>query len=195
MGIRQLTNIIESAVCLALLIPLLLSLLPTVRLDEFRQNMFSVRNELFDYAAAGHISYNDPAYRLLRQLMNGYIRYGHQLTFFRVFLTVIQSKTMGRANDLTWTTRWEKALANIKDEKVRSSLSSFHDRTAILVATRLVFGSPVLIIFLLCAIFTMMVHKGLRSLNQILNEATSSAVSQIVDARLLEEEALKAAAA
>ncbi len=101
MEIRQLTNIIESAICLALLIPLLLSLLPTVRLDEFRQNMFAVRDELFDYAASGHISYNDPAYRLLRQLMNGYIRYGHQLTFFRVCLTVTQSKTMGRAKDLT----------------------------------------------------------------------------------------------
>jgi hypothetical protein len=157
--------------------------------------MFSVRDELFDYAASGKISFNDPAYRLLRQLMNGFIRYGHQLTFFRACLTVFQVKVMRREKDLTWTTKWEKALANIEDEEVRTSLSSFHDKTTVLVTTRLVFGSPVLITFLLCAVLTMVIHKGLHGLAQIVDDAASSAVSRIVDSRLLEEEAVKSAAA
>ncbi len=195
MEIRQLTYIFESVICLALLIPLLLSLLPAVRLDGFRQDMFAVRDELFDYAATGNISFSDPAYNLLRQLMNGYIRYGHQLTFFRICMTVFQAKVMGNTKELVWTTKWEKALANISDKKVRASLTAFHEKTAALVATRIVFGSPVLILVLLCAMLTVVVHRGLQSLRQLLNEAASNTVSQIVDARLLEEEAVKAAVA
>jgi hypothetical protein len=38
---------------------------------------------MFDYAADGNISFNDPAYALLRKSMNGFIRYAHTLTFFR----------------------------------------------------------------------------------------------------------------
>jgi hypothetical protein len=193
-SIGQLTKIIESAICLTMLIPLVLSLWPTIRLDRFRQDMFSIRDEFFDYAASGNISFNDPAYRLLRQLMNGFIRYGHQLTFFRVCVTVVQIKVMRRTYDLTWTVKWERALGNIKDEKVRASLNAFHDRAATLVATRLVLGSPVLIFGLLCAMMTMVVHKGLHGVTKLCKEAVSSTVSQVVDARVLEEEAVKAAA-
>lgn len=195
MEIRQLTYLLESAICLVSLIPLFLSLLPTVRLDGFRQDMFTIRDELFDYAASGNIAFNDPAYKLLRQLMNGYIRYGHQLTFFRVCVTEFQAKVSGNTNELIWTTKWGKALTDIKDENVRASLSSFHDKTASLVARRLVFGSPVLVLLLLIAMITMVVRKGLQSLGQLLSEAASDTISQIVDARLLEEEAVKAAVA
>jgi hypothetical protein len=194
MDIRQLTSVLESVICLAILILLLLSLLPEVRLDGFRQNMFSVRDELFDYAASGKISFNDPAYRLLRQLMNGFIRYGHQVTFFRVCTTAIQFKVMHISKEFTWTTKWERALANINDEEVRKSLNAFHDRTAALVATRLVFGSPILVAFLLCAILLMTIQKGLHSFRQMFSEAASNAVSQIMDPRLLEEEAARAEA-
>jgi hypothetical protein len=108
---------------------------------------------------------------------------------------VFEAKVIRNSKELVWTTKWQKALADIKDEKVRISLTSFHERTATLVATRLVFGSPVLILLLLCAMLTVVVHKGLQSIRQLLDEAASSTISQVVDARLLEEEAVKAAAA
>ena len=41
---------------------------------------------------------------------------------------------------------------------------------------------------------TVVVHKGLHSLKQLLDDAASRTVSHVVDARVLEEEALKAAA-
>jgi hypothetical protein len=157
--------------------------------------MFSVRDELFDYAASGKISFNDPAYSLLRQLMNGFIRYGHQLTFFRTCVTVFQFKVMHESNKMTWTNKWERSLANIKDEEVRKALNTFHSRAAALVAVRLVLGSPLLIIFLLCAVLTMAIQKGLHSLGQMFSEAASNTVSQIMDPRLLEEEAVKLEAA
>ncbi|MFZ0821265.1 MAG: hypothetical protein WAM91_14445 [Candidatus Acidiferrales bacterium] len=195
MEIRQLTNIVESAICLTILIPLLLSLWPTVRLDQFRQDMFAVRDELFDYAASGKISFNDPAYRLLRQLMNGFIRYGHQLTFFRVCVTLVEIKVMKRSPAFTWAPKWEQSLANIKDEEVRDSLRSFHSRVADLAATRVVFGSPVLVAGLSCAALILVVQKGLYGLTQLCKDAASTTFSHFMDARVLEEEAVKAGVA
>src|SRR5688572_13211177 len=60
------------------------------RLDAFRQTMFALRDELWDYAAAGHVGFDHPAYLLSRQLMNGMIRFGHNinLTWLVVAITV-----------------------------------------------------------------------------------------------------------
>src|SRR5260370_14413210 len=105
MSYTQFAAVLQSLLCLAFLMPLLLKLWAGARLDSFRQEMFIIRDELFDYAASGRISFNDPAYRLLRQLMNGFIRYGHQLTFFRLSMGVAQTKTMAQQPNLNWTTK------------------------------------------------------------------------------------------
>ena len=51
------------------------------RVDAFRQNMFALRDEWFDYAYSGGISFENEAYRGLRRMMNGYIRFAHLLGF------------------------------------------------------------------------------------------------------------------
>ena len=50
------------------------------RVDAYRQRVFALRNELWDYAAAGHISFDDPAYLVVRNRMNGLIRFAHLLS-------------------------------------------------------------------------------------------------------------------
>lgn len=47
----------------------------------FRQEMFKLRDELFDYMAAGNISADHQAYQLLRHRMNSYIRYADRMNF------------------------------------------------------------------------------------------------------------------
>ncbi len=48
------------------------------RLDLFRQRLFEIRDELFDQAADGVIDFNSPLYRKTRDIINGYIRFGHR---------------------------------------------------------------------------------------------------------------------
>lgn len=48
------------------------------RVEKTRQDLFFTRNELFDYAAQGNISFDHPAYGMLRQLMNSMIRFTHK---------------------------------------------------------------------------------------------------------------------
>src|ERR1039457_4111930 len=92
MDAKALVTILEAAIASCGLVVVVFWLWPCVRLDVFRQKMFAVRDELFDYAESGKIGFNHPAYRLLRQSMNGFIRYGHRLTFFQVNLMMLRSE-------------------------------------------------------------------------------------------------------
>ena len=71
----NLMTVTQSAILLMGLGVILFWLWPSVRLDCFRQEMFAIRDELFDYASSGRVSFSHPGYRLLRQSMNGFIRY------------------------------------------------------------------------------------------------------------------------
>jgi len=46
--------------------------------DLLRQNLFEVRDSLFDDARAGKIAFDSPAYRNTRLMLNGMIRFGHR---------------------------------------------------------------------------------------------------------------------
>src|SRR6266576_996022 len=139
-GVSDLAAILQSAICLGLLAVVLLKYWAEARLDAFRQEIFALRDELFDYAADGRIKFDDPAYRLLRQVMNGFIRYAHQLTFSRVCMTVIEARIKSdKLSPPKWSESWEKALKRVpdKDKEVQSALQAFHYRALSCVARHL----------------------------------------------------------
>src|SRR6266849_3499419 len=119
MGIRDLALVFQSAVCVTALAFVFLRFWAEARLDAFRQEMFVIRDELFDYAAARNIGFDDPAYRLLRRSMNGFIRYAHQLTFFRLCVTMIELRLAGKTSESKWTEEWLQSLQRISDSDVR----------------------------------------------------------------------------
>jgi hypothetical protein len=211
MSYTQFAAVLQSLLCLAFLMPLLLKLWAGARLDSFRQEMFIVRDELFDYAASGKIGFDNPAYRLLRQLMNGFIRYGHQLTFFRICMGVAQLKVLGQKPSMKWTTDWERAVSNVKDSEVKKCLEGFHSRAIMCVGKRLILGSPVLLIIAVFGGLVSIIHMGILRLGQISSKATVAAVarvlsrvsdeatiataSRVIDFRLIENEAAATAMA
>jgi hypothetical protein len=180
----------ESLICLGLLVWLVLSLWPGYRLDAFRQDVFGLRDEMWDYAASGKVSFDDPAYRLLRQLMNGFIRYAHHLTFYRVCMSVASHWIMrSMPLPITWTDKWTKALKEVQDDQVRNDLMRFHACLLQRVSQRLVLGSPVLLVCTVLALTVLIVKQGLVNLRQLSREAISNTVARSVDTRRLEEEA------
>ncbi len=207
----QLAAVLQSLLCLAFLMPLLLKLWAGARLDSFRQEMFIVRDELFDYAASGKIGFDAPAYRLLRQLMNGFIRYGHQLTFFRICMEAARVKALGQEPSMKWTTEWERAVSNVKDAEVKKCLEGFHSRAIMCVGKRLILGSPVLLTIFVFGGAVITIHTGIRRLGQISSKATVAAIARVlsrisgeatiatvrrvIDVRLIENEAAATAMA
>ncbi len=189
MSATQLSLTFEITVCFIFLIVLFMRLWPAYRLDYFRQNMFALRDELFDYAAEGHISFNDPAYKLLRQSMNGFIRYAHYLTFFRMFCTFMNWKYTSEMRPFKWSEAWSNALQNVQDENVQSKLADFHVRSMDSVMFRIVGGSPVLIVsFPIVALGVLAKHQWI-TLREVWKKSFLEVVSRFADPRILEEEA------
>lgn len=194
MNATQLIAIVELTICLIFLILLFMKLVPIYRLDSFRQTMFKVRDELFDYAADGHISFNDPAYKLLRQSMNGYIRYAHQITFFRLCCTFFIWKYTEQARPFKWTEAWDKAFANINNPEVQDKITEFHLRSINLVMLRIVIGSPILLIAMPIVLLGILAKRQWKNLKEAWVSSISEVVSKFFDPRILEEEAAATAA-
>jgi hypothetical protein len=193
MSTQQILLVLDSCVNLALLAVLVFKLWPSYRLDVFRQRMFAVRDDLFAYAASGKINFDDPAYRLLRQSMNGFLRYGHNLTFFRLCVTLVLWHFEGRPRT-KWAEAWTISLDDIKDGSVRKDLQAFHTRAMGLVADRVMFGSPVLWCVLLLCTLVLLIRAQWQGVKQVVANASRKTFEHIVDPKLLEEEASRLAA-
>jgi hypothetical protein len=147
---------LETLISLALLVVIILRIWPEQRTDLFRQEMFALRDELFDFAVADKVSFDDPAYILLRQLMNGFIRYAHNLTPYRTAMSYLHWRSISDGNVNVWGKSWNEALANISDPEVRAKLEDFHVRAGTLAVTQVLLSpgllvtlSPAILLFLI----------------------------------------------
>lgn len=118
-------------------------------MDTFRQSVFEMRDELFDYAADGNIDFQHPAYGVLRKMMNGFIRFGHHFSAWQgilfVVLTSKEDKDYLKAN--SFRTSWAHVTRDL-DPSVKTQLNEFVSRIETSAAYHFFLSSP-LSIFLL----------------------------------------------
>ncbi|MFK8029151.1 MAG: hypothetical protein AB8G18_02845 [Gammaproteobacteria bacterium] len=63
------------------------------RVDLMRQRLFQVRDDLFSAVAdSSEVQHDHDAHVMLRSMLNGMIRFSHELTFFRVVAMSITGK-------------------------------------------------------------------------------------------------------
>lgn len=186
MSTAELGVAIQSLLSLIVLVIVLFALWPAQRVDLFRQQMFALRDELFDFAAEGNISFEEPAYILLRKLMNGFIRYGHNLTPFRTLMTFLKWKYFSHDPLTSWSEPWNEAMNKLTDQNAREKLKEFHSKTVLLVGGQLLL-SPGLLIFLIpLGVVLGILRSQMDSLRNMYN-----AVRDAVPMSLLEEEAAR----
>ena len=84
------------------------------RVDAFRQELFELRDQLFDFADSGEISFNHPAYGLLRSTINGFIRFGHRCSLwgFVLYNLFYDIKQIPDRED-SFQAKWERATADL----------------------------------------------------------------------------------
>jgi len=157
MTAANLAVVFSSAVSLILLVWILSCLWPAQRIDIFRQELFALRDEMFDFAANGSIAFDHPAYALLRQLMNGFLRYAHNITPYRILASFIRWKLLARQPSGDWSAAWEKAVNSVEDEKTRTMMHEFYRRLALLVGTQFLL-SPGLFVPLTLLILIALIH-------------------------------------
>jgi hypothetical protein len=183
----QLADFLQFAVVALFMIVVIFKILPAVRLDAFRQEMFEIRDELFDLAADGQISFQHPAYILLRRQMNGFIRHGHQLTAFRMLMSVIIHKISGEQDPSRWHTEWDNALTSTDNEHVRRQLERIHHKGMRLATMRLLLGSPILWIMMLIFMAQIMFQGAAKGVRQLLKAASRKALNGPINYRSIED--------
>jgi hypothetical protein len=186
----QVAEVLQLTSVLAVASLFIFKLLPARRVDSFRQGMFAVRDELFDYAADGQIAFDDPAYLALRRQMNGMIRYGHQLTLFRALLGGLLKAVSNRPVDLSWNHEWESALAALKSDEQRKRMNAFHQQGLRLAARHLITGSPVLWCVITAAFLYLLLQGAATGFRQALRGAVQHVLSGPLDQRRIEEDAV-----
>ena len=121
------------------------------RIDAFRQRLFSLRDKLFDYAANGSVSFDEPAYMMLRNRINGMIRFADCIAFPRIVWTIVAVRVLPKP--LVSKNQWDQALNLVSSADVRGEMKRLHLRMLVLVVKHLVTGSPILsIIYALISI-------------------------------------------
>jgi hypothetical protein len=133
------------------------------RIEQLRQRLFGIRDELFDFAAEGYIEFSHPAYTASRMTINSLIRYSHRITVSRVFLAMVwPSAPMAEP-------RLRAAMAEFPEgTPVREKLTLVHARVARAVLIYLLTGCPLLFGGLLFAAIHLFVTGAFRRISDVL---------------------------
>jgi hypothetical protein len=128
------------------------------RNDAFRDDIFSVRDRMFLYAAQGNISFEHPAYTILRNRMNALLRHGHEFTLTRLVLLL----ATGNVEKDQALIAWESALAELPSE-TQEKLKDFNVCVTIFVLQHVVFFSFFRYIILRPAMFLVHLPQVIKS--------------------------------
>jgi hypothetical protein len=92
-----------------------------------RQRLFGIRASLFNAALEGKIGFDEPAYRQVRQVLNGIIRFTHNLSFFRMLAIVIFNQYVHKDLLGHFNSQLEKALDKLTLEQKELLLNSLDE--------------------------------------------------------------------
>lgn len=112
------SHAIYSVISLAGLNLLLFELFRRQAVDRLRQEMFIVRDQLFDDAARGLVDFNHPAYGYLRTTMNGFIRFAHRLSIWHILFTFLLARKNGMKQVREHNNRWQEMTRGLTDKQV-----------------------------------------------------------------------------
>ncbi len=186
-NIANTSNALHSCLGLALLLILFYYFWYQYRIDGLRDSLFELRAELFDYAAAGELSFNDPAYTKLRAIMNTMIRFAHKFTVARISaLAIFHGKLNPLRNHPGPLEEWKEALSKVPPAK-QEILRALHSRMLGLILWHLMTTSLLLMVTLLPLTLRMVLMRKRRA-------ECLEAVAQNRAAKIVETEAINAEA-
>jgi hypothetical protein len=116
-------------------------LLKEQRIDKYREELFAIRDELFDMAANGELKFQHRSYTEFRLLLNGMLRFAHRANLVGLTIAVLRSHLRKGAPE--GFTRWENSLQELPTP-TRCKLLKLHQRMANVFMLHLVTGSPTL---------------------------------------------------
>lgn len=157
----------------------------TYRLGCYRQRLFHLRNDLFDKAAKGDISFDSQSYGMTRELLNSHIRFAHRTTFFHTLLYLKLSMDISKLRKASFHDQLEKSMKELS-EKERALLETVVHKLHYLYVDQvirysLVLRALVLPVFMLFVIgdLLMLLGRAIRGIGKSILNIRSLAIKQI----------------
>jgi hypothetical protein len=164
----------------------LILLFRNYRADRLREDLFSLRDQLFDFAVREGLLAH-PGHRQLRNVMNGMIRFAHKLSFSRLVLSIILERLLIREDQRVNPTRaWLITLDNLPEEQ-RATILEFHMKMMMVIWRFMIGGivaNPISQIVIICMFF----YRGFRTVGDSIYEMLAKRAPGM---RLLEDQALR----
>ena len=113
-----------------------------VRNDVFREQLFTIRDDLFDYALARGLSFRDPAYVALRSSLNGMIRSAEQ-GGFNLSVAIICLRPFTKGVKRPVSSKATQAIAAIQDPEQRAHFEKVSDQIGSLGVRHLWLEGPI----------------------------------------------------
>jgi len=111
------------------------------RLDRYREDLFSIRDRLFDYMWKHGLSYDLPAYRVTRDMLNGGIRVAQSLSLPVILAFVCLSRGKFKDSGVV------NAINSIEDDTTRMRFLEVYREVASRTFTYLCLEGPQWIVF------------------------------------------------
>jgi len=115
-------------------------------LDRCRYELFALRGELFQAALSGEVEFSDPAYQMLRMLLNGMIRFNHRFNVSTLILSAFNKPPEGFEN---LHDRWTLSVNRLSPE-ARRHLNNIYFRAHVTVMGFMASRSLALMAIYLC---------------------------------------------
>ena len=138
--------VIEALLCIALLVWFFSMPWQSLWTAISRQQLFELRDRLFDIAADERIEFSNTAYQQLRDYLNGCIRFSHKITFASLMVGALFPglQTHKKYN-------LPEAIEGVADERVRQEMRDIFLKSAVILVRHMVIRSPFLWILLALA--------------------------------------------
>src|SRR5437588_4176139 len=147
-NLDQITNIFVMSLSLVGLLAFLHWPYRHYRIDRLRDEIFDIRGELFKLAICEGLPFEDHAYGMLRQILNGFIRFGDKLSLTSVLMLAIYHRG-GRRQEAArhFAIEWANAIQALNPQ-VRAKILELEMRMHKAVMLHLALGVPILLILL-----------------------------------------------
>lgn len=126
------------------LVLVLIRLFRSLIIDAFRQNVFAIRDELFEFANQGNISFDSPAYYELRIAMNSVIRYAERITYLRFLIGKAVEKASPDPNVKAYAAKMQSLIESLPETQ-RAYLKTAYIRLHREIVYLLTWRSPLLL--------------------------------------------------
>lgn len=124
----------------AILAAVQLMLIPTL-VEEFRQDLFRTRRQLFMLVADGQVEPNARPYVSIRRTINGFLRFAERVTVSRLALAALLRDGESRES---YEQRVAEEFEDVPEKTVRDELIGLRTVVAICVLKHLLIATPVL---------------------------------------------------